>query len=85
LKVWCSRPARAALRYAGKGTKLAELPIGHKIASASPYNVAQLYAVLGESIRNGKNEPCFDGAMRRHRLIDVIARASQTGQRQLLA
>ena len=80
LKVWCSCPARAALRYAGKGTKLAELPIGHKIASASPYNVGQLYAVLGESIRNGKNEPCFDGAMRRHRLIDVIARASQTGQ-----
>ena len=81
------------LRFAGKGTKLAELPIpakhrygaGHKIASASPYNVAQLYAMLGESIRNGKKEPCFDGAMRRHRLIDVIARASQTGQRQLLA
>jgi hypothetical protein len=76
------------LRFAGKGTKLADLPIpakhrygaGHKIASASPYNVAQLYAMLGESIRNGKKEPCFDGAMRRHRLIDVIARASQTGQ-----
>jgi hypothetical protein len=25
--VWCSCPARAALRFAGKGTKLAELPI----------------------------------------------------------
>ena len=50
---------------ARKGTKLAELPIpakhrygaGHKIASAWPYNVAQLYAMLGESIRNGKKEP----------------------------
>jgi hypothetical protein len=29
---------------------------GHKIASAWPYNVAQLYAMLGESIRNGKKE-----------------------------
>jgi hypothetical protein len=63
--VWCSCPARAALRFAGKGTKLAELPIpakhrygaGHKIASAWPYNVAQLYAMLGESIRDGKKEP----------------------------
>jgi hypothetical protein len=27
LKVWCSCPARAALRFAGRGTKLAELPI----------------------------------------------------------
>ena len=64
LKVWCSCPARAALRFAGKGTKLAELPIpakrrygaGHKIASAWPHNVEQLYATVGESIRNGEKE-----------------------------
>ena len=62
--MWCSCPARAGFRFAGKGTKLGELPIpakhrygaGHKIASAWPYNVAQLYAMLGESIRNGKKE-----------------------------
>ena len=29
----------------------------HKIASAWAYNVAQLYAILGESIRNSKKEP----------------------------
>ena len=60
-----SCPARAGFRFAGKGTKLGELPIpakhrygaGHKIAAAWPYNVAQLYAMLGESIRNGKREP----------------------------
>ena len=45
----------------------------YKIASAWPYNVAQLYAMLGESIRNG--------AMRRHRLIGVFARTSETSQR----
>jgi len=63
--VWCSCPARAAVRLARKGTKLAELPIpakhrygaGHKIASAWPYNVAQLYVMLAESIRNGKKVP----------------------------
>ena len=54
------------LRFAGKGTKLAELPIpakprygaGHKIGPRpGPTMVAQLYAMLGESIRNGKREP----------------------------
>ena len=28
--MWCSSPARAALRFAGKGSKLAELPIPAK-------------------------------------------------------
>jgi hypothetical protein len=77
----------------GKGGKLAELPIPTKyryvpdeIASDSPYNVAQLYAKLGESIRNGtKASPGFDAAVRRHRLIDAIVRASQTGRKQLVA
>jgi hypothetical protein len=30
LKVWCSCPARAAVRFARKGTKLAELAIPAK-------------------------------------------------------
>jgi hypothetical protein len=76
LKVWCSCPARATLRFAGKGTKLAELPIpakhrygaGHKLASAWPYNVAQLDAMLGESIRNGQ-----EGA------LALMARCGATG------
>jgi hypothetical protein len=37
--------------------------------------------MLGESIHNGKKEPFFDGAMRRHRLIGVFARTSETSQR----
>jgi predicted dehydrogenase len=77
----------------GRGSKLAELPIPAKyryvpdsIASDSPYNVAQLYAKLGASIRNGtKASPGFDAAVRRHRLVDAIVRASRTGQKQLLA
>src|SRR5215470_2503834 len=77
----------------GKGGKLAPVPIPAKyryvpgdVASNSPYNVAQLYAALGESIRNGTPaKPGFDAAVRRHRLIDAIVRASQTGQRQTLS
>ena len=74
----------------GKGGKLAELPIPAKyryvpdsVATNSPYNVAQLYAKLGESIRNGTPaSPGFDAAVRRHQLIDAIVHASKTGQKQ---
>ena len=74
----------------GKGAKLADLPIPAKyrfvpdsVPSDSPYNVAQLYAKLGESIRNGAPaSPGFDAAVRRHRLIDMIVHASDTGQKQ---
>jgi predicted dehydrogenase len=76
----------------GKGTKLAELPIPAKYRyvpdgtpANSPYNVAQLYVKLGESIRNRTPaSPGFDAAVKRHRLIDAIVRASKTGQKQLL-
>jgi predicted dehydrogenase len=74
----------------GKGAKLAALPIPAKYRFVpegtppnSPYNVAQLYAKLGESIRNGTPaSPGFDAAVRRHKLIDAIVRASRTGQKQ---
>jgi predicted dehydrogenase len=76
----------------GKGTKLAELPIPAKYRyvpentpANSPYNVAQLYAQLANSIRNGTPaSPGFDAAVKRHRLIDAIVRASTTGQKQRL-
>src|SRR5437764_8443743 len=74
----------------GRGTKLAPLPIPAKyrfvpqdVPTDSPYNVAQLYARLAESIRGGgPAHPSFAAAVRRHRLIDTIVRASDTGQKQ---
>jgi predicted dehydrogenase len=80
-----------ALRGAqGRGTKLSELPIPTKyrcvpdsVPANSPYNVAQLYAKLAESICNGTPaSPGFDAAVKRHRLIDAIVRGSTTGQKQ---
>ena len=76
----------------GKGTKLAELLIRRNTATCrentpanSPYNVAQLYARLANSIRNSTPaSPGFDAAVKRHRLIDAIVRASTTGQKQRL-
>ena len=74
-----------------KDAKLQPLPIPAKyrlvpenVPSDSPYNVAQLYAKLGESIHKGTPaSPGFDSAVRRHQLIDMIVKASETGQRQI--
>ena len=54
------------------------------VPQGSAYNVAQLYARLGEGIRNGRPvTPGFDAAVTRHRLLDMIVRASETGQKQV--
>jgi predicted dehydrogenase len=55
------------------------------IAPDSRFNVAQLYARLAKSIRNRKPvSPGFDAAVARHRLLDAIVRASETGVKQVL-
>jgi len=47
------------------------------------YDVGQMWVKFAEAIRTGSNiEPDFDHAVRRHRMLDTIVRASQTGQRQ---
>jgi predicted dehydrogenase len=74
----------------GAGTSLADMPIPSKyrwvpeaVPQGSPYNVAQLYAKLAESIRDGRPaSPGFDAAVARHRLIDRIVSASDTGRKQ---
>ena len=74
----------------GAGAALTDLPVPGKyrwvpegVPAEDPYNVAQLYAKLGESIREGKPaSPGFDAAVKRHRLLDMIMLASATGQKQ---
>ena len=76
----------------GESAALADLPVPGKyrwvpdgLAADSRYNVAQLYAKLAERIRDGKPaSPGFDAAVARHRLLDAIVRASETGQKQYL-
>jgi predicted dehydrogenase len=47
------------------------------------YDVGQMWVKFAEAIRNGSAiEADFDHAVRRHRSLDAIVRASQTGQRQ---
>ena len=50
------------------------------------YDVGQMWANFSRAIRAGKGvEPDFDHAVRRHRTLDAIRRASDTGQRQKVA
>jgi predicted dehydrogenase len=47
------------------------------------YDVGQMWVNFSRAIRSGKAvEPDFDHAVRRHRMLDAIVRASETGQRQ---
>lgn len=47
------------------------------------YDVGQMWVRFAEAIRGGRSiEPDFDHAVRRHRMLDAIRRASETGQRQ---
>jgi predicted dehydrogenase len=70
---------------------LQEIPIPERLktipeelrTSAEPYDVGQMWQRFAEAIRTGKPaEPDFDFAVKRHRLLDAIRRASETGQRQ---
>ncbi len=47
------------------------------------YDVGQMWVKFAEAIRSGAPvDPDFDHAVRRHRMLDAIVRASATGQRQ---
>jgi predicted dehydrogenase len=50
------------------------------------YDVGQMWVNFAKAIRTGTGvEPDFDHAVRRHRTLDAIRRASETGQRQKVA
>lgn len=76
----------------GAAKALADLPVPARyrwvpvgVSPESPYNVAQLYSRLAERIRDGKPaSPGFAAAVARHRLLDAIVRASETGRKQVL-
>jgi predicted dehydrogenase len=50
------------------------------------FDVGQMWVKFAEAIRKGERvEPDFDSAVRRHRMLDALRRASETGQRQKVA
>jgi predicted dehydrogenase len=71
--------------------ELKELPVPDRLKwvpeavrkEGRAYDVGQMWVNFARAIRDGKGvEPDFDHAVRRHRMLDAIVRASETGQRQ---
>jgi len=71
--------------------ELKELPVPERLKwvpdavrkEGRAYDVGQMWVNFARAIRDGKGvEPDFDHAVRRHRMLDAIVRASETGQRQ---
>ena len=75
----------------GAGAAVEDMPIPARyrwvpesVPGGSPYNVAQLYVKLAEAIRSGAPaQPGFDAAVVRHRMLDMVVRAAQTGTKQM--
>lgn len=70
---------------------LQELPIPDRLTwvpetlTGGAFNVGQMWAKFAESIRTGgRIEPDFETGVQRHKLLEAIQRASDTGQRQKL-
>ena len=52
------------------------------VPTGEPYNVAQLYRVIGDAIRGGAPaQPDFDAAVARHRFLDLLQQSSDEGRR----
>ena len=73
----------------GAGQALMPLEVPARLSSApdavppgEPYNVAQLYRIIADSINNGADpQPDFDTAVDRHRFLDLLQQASDEGRR----
>jgi predicted dehydrogenase len=76
--------------HAGKPLADLSIPASYRwvppaVPAGLPFNVAQLYMRMAEGIREGRSvSPDFDVAVKRHQLLDVIQKASDTGIRQIL-
>ena len=69
--------------------EIATLPqhtwVPDSVPQGPPFNIAQLWGRFAAAIRSDERaEPDFDAAVTRHRLLDAIQRASDTGQSQTL-
>jgi predicted dehydrogenase len=76
----------------GAGQSLKPLEVPDRLSAApeavpagEPYNVAQLYRIIGDAIRNGGDpQPDFDTAVERHRFLDLLQQSSDEGRKVVL-
>jgi predicted dehydrogenase len=78
------------IKSSREGKPLEEVPVADSyrwvppaMSAGPPFNVGQLFVRMAEAIRHGKPvAPDFALAVKRHHLLDVIQKASETGRRQ---
>ena len=80
VKLYGAQGAGQALQALEIPSRLSAAP--NTVPDGAPYNVAQLYQIIGEGIRNGvEPQPDFDTAVERHRFLDVLQQSSDEGRR----
>lgn len=83
LDILLARGRKKPFEPVGDLSRYREAPAG--VPDGPPFYTAQLYARLAATIRSGAPlEPDFAAAVTRHRLLEAIQRASDTGERQRL-
>ncbi len=76
---------------AGKALEPLEVPsrlfkAPDTVPQGEPYNVAQLYHIIGNAIGGGEAaQPDFDTAVSRHRFLDLLQQSSDEGKRVSVA
>ena len=80
VKLFGAKAAGQALQPLEVPARLSTAP--HTVPAGEPYNVAQLYRIIGDAIRNG-GEPQleFDTAVERHRFLDLLQQSSDEGRK----
>ncbi len=77
-------------RRGDKGLEEMPVPAQHRwapdaVPDGAPLNVGQLFSRLARAIRDGSPvDPDFEAAVTRHRLLDAVKAASETGRTQTL-
>ena len=75
---------------AGRELQPLEVPrrlrtVPESVPDGEPYNVAQMYRIIGDAIENGGDpEPDFGTAVSRHRFLDALQQSSDEGRRVVL-
>ena len=85
VRIWMRPHVRLGNRYRISRYRRSIAAFPPTVPAGLPFNVAQLYMRMAEGIREGRSvNPDFDVAVKRHQLLDVIQKASDTGIRQNL-
>ena len=83
VKLYGAQGAGQAMQLLEIPARLSAAPVA--VPAGEPYNVAQLYRIIGDAIRGGEDpQPDFDAAVERHRFLDLLQQSSDEGRKLVL-